>query len=166
MARTSPFDLHFRCRFLQKLPFFLLYPAHPFSQIEKPANSGGNDMKNQPKLTTSPATFSAIASFAVAWNRYSDHAYAAGGTLSGSSSVGLLVSGLCFQILCMILLMKDLCIMLNFVGFVQFTGETLPNFGRESRFLVSGPGIGGDVGTKTGFAPISGKFRDGSCHLV
>ncbi|BBG96278.1 hypothetical protein Prudu_005036, partial [Prunus dulcis] len=42
--------------------------------------------------------------------RYSDHAFAAGGTLSGSGSVGLLVSGLCFQILCMVLWMKDLCL--------------------------------------------------------
>ncbi|CAL9026969.1 unnamed protein product, partial [Prunus brigantina] len=64
-ARTPPSDLHFRCRFLQKLPLFLLYPAHPFSPIKNPANDGGNDVKFQPKLSTSPAKFPATASCTV-----------------------------------------------------------------------------------------------------
>ncbi|BBH00054.1 hypothetical protein Prudu_009954 [Prunus dulcis] len=68
-ARTSPSDLHSRCRFLQKLPLFLLYPAYPFSPIEKPGKRGWQRRENQLKLPTSPATFSAIASCAVAWNR-------------------------------------------------------------------------------------------------
>ncbi|BBG97098.1 hypothetical protein Prudu_006113, partial [Prunus dulcis] len=46
-ARTSPSDLRLRRRFLQKLHLFLLYPAHPFSPIENPANSGGDDVKTR-----------------------------------------------------------------------------------------------------------------------
>ncbi|BBN69071.1 hypothetical protein Prudu_730S000200 [Prunus dulcis] len=56
-------------------------------------------------------------------DRYSDHAFAAGGTLSGSGSVGLLCS----------------------VGFRTWhpaLGRLCKIFGRKSRFLISGPGIG------------------------
>ncbi|KAI5350511.1 hypothetical protein L3X38_003402 [Prunus dulcis] len=54
--------------------------------------------------------------------RYSDHAYAAGGTLSGSGSVGLLV---------------------EFLGKCSiYRGDFAKIFGRKSRFLVSGPRIG------------------------
>ncbi|BBN68257.1 hypothetical protein Prudu_351S000800, partial [Prunus dulcis] len=101
----------FEVPFLAKASLFLLYPAHPGKTAAKPGKRRWRRRENQLKLPTSLATFPAISSCAVTWNRYSDHAYAAGGTLSGSSSVGLLVSGLCFQILCMVLLMKDLCIM-------------------------------------------------------
>ncbi|BBN69651.1 plant U-box 24, partial [Prunus dulcis] len=44
-GENSPSDHHLRRRFLQKLPLFLLYPAHPFSPIENPANGGGDDVK-------------------------------------------------------------------------------------------------------------------------
>ncbi|CAL8993717.1 unnamed protein product [Prunus brigantina] len=54
-------------------------------------------MKNQLKLSTSLATFPATASCTVTWNRCSNRSYTAGGTHSGSGSLGLSVSVLCFQ---------------------------------------------------------------------
>ncbi|BBN70437.1 hypothetical protein Prudu_1474S001800, partial [Prunus dulcis] len=101
----------FEAPFLAKASSLPPLPSPPLFSDRKPGKRWWRRRENRLKLPTSPATFPAISSCAVAWNRYSDHAYAAGGTLSGSSSVGLL-GGLC------------------------------QNFGKESRFLVSGPGIG------------------------
>ncbi|BBN69753.1 hypothetical protein Prudu_1155S000100, partial [Prunus dulcis] len=123
----------FEAPFLAKASSLPPLPSPPLFSDRKPGKRRWRRRENQLKLPTSPATFPAISSCAVTWNRYSDHAYAAGGTLSGSSSVGLL-GGLC------------------------------QNFGKESRFLVSGPGIGVMSEQRRGPLRSTGKFRGGSCH--
>ncbi|BBN70005.1 hypothetical protein Prudu_1332S000200, partial [Prunus dulcis] len=43
-------------------------------------------------------------------------------------------------------------------------GGLCQNFGKESRFLVSGPGIGVMSEQRRGPLRSTGKFRGGSCH--
>ncbi|KAI5326266.1 hypothetical protein L3X38_035340 [Prunus dulcis] len=76
----------FQAPFLAKASSLPPLPSPPLFSDRKPGKRRWRRRENQLKLSTFPA----ISSCAVAWNRYSDHAYAAGGTLSGSSSVGLL----------------------------------------------------------------------------
>ncbi|KAI5354526.1 hypothetical protein L3X38_007421 [Prunus dulcis] len=85
-AVRPPFEAPFLAKALSLPPL----PSPPLFSDRKPGKRRWRRRENQLKLPTSPATFPAISSCAVTWNRYSDHAYAAGGTLSGSSSVGLL----------------------------------------------------------------------------
>ncbi|KAI5332531.1 hypothetical protein L3X38_022660 [Prunus dulcis] len=80
----------FEAPFLAKASSLPPLPSPPLFTDRKPAKRRWRRRENRLKLPTSPTTFPAISSCAVTWNRYSDHAYAAGGTLSGSSSVGLL----------------------------------------------------------------------------
>ncbi|KAI5314493.1 hypothetical protein L3X38_043669 [Prunus dulcis] len=80
----------FEAPFLAKASSLPPLPSPPLFSDRKPAKRRWRRRENRLKLPTSPTTFPAISSCAVTWNRYSDHAYAAGGTLSGSSSVGLL----------------------------------------------------------------------------
>ncbi|KAI5354520.1 hypothetical protein L3X38_007415 [Prunus dulcis] len=85
-AVRPPFEAPFLAKALSLPPL----PSPPLFSDRKPGKRRWRRRENQLKLPTSPATFPAISSCAVTWNRYSDHTYAAGGTLSGSSSVGLL----------------------------------------------------------------------------
>ncbi|XP_034197196.1 uncharacterized protein LOC117612626 [Prunus dulcis] len=80
----------FEAPFLAKASSLPPLPSPPLFSDRKPGKRRWRRRENQSKLPTSPTTFPAISSCAVTWNRYSDHAYAASETLSGSSSVGLL----------------------------------------------------------------------------
>ncbi|BBH01187.1 cold shock domain protein 1 [Prunus dulcis] len=150
----------FEVPFLAKVSSLPPLPSPPLFSDRKPAKRRWRRRENRLKLPTSPTTFPAISSCAVTWNRnfrivkwrswvpwarltelgsltvvdrVSPEAVPSsklGTPTTHTQQAGPSQGQAAWDYL------------LNSVGFLKFTGGLCQNFGKESRFLVSGPGIG------------------------